>query len=143
MLGRAIQIVAVALLTAFILHVETAFAEDAAAPKQYLYTLRLVPRLHDPKAWTEKDNHSVAAHFQRLQEATAQRKVIIAGRTDEPLESTCGIVVFEASSPAEARAFMESDPTVLDEVMVAELHPFSVALLRRELPPGDSLNRTH
>ncbi|RTL41257.1 MAG: hypothetical protein EKK53_14035 [Burkholderiales bacterium] len=108
-----------------------ASAQGAAAPKQFIYVLRLVPRLHDAAAWTARDNDSVSAHFKRLQAATQEGRVILAGRTDEPLNRTFGIVIFEARSEAEARAFMEADPTVQDGVMVAELHPYSVALLRK------------
>jgi uncharacterized protein len=122
-----------ALLTgaAFLLAVPESSSQAPEGIKQYIYVLRLVPRLHDPKAWTDRDKASVSAHFKRLEEATAQRKVILAGRTDEPPSATFGIVIFEARNEAEARAFMESDPTVLDGVMVAELHPYSVALLRK------------
>lgn len=98
--------------------------------KSFIYVLRLVPRLHDPQAWTEQDNASVAEHFKRLHQATLERKVVLAGRTEEPLDVTFGIVVFEAESAAEAMAFMMADPTVRDGVMVADLHPYSLALLR-------------
>jgi uncharacterized protein YciI len=99
--------------------------------KQYLYVLRLVPRLHDAKAWTDRDRACVSAHFKHLQVASEQGQVILAGRTDEPLGETFGIVLFEAHSEAQARSFMESDPTVQEGVMVADLRPFSLALMRR------------
>jgi uncharacterized protein YciI len=86
--------------------------------------------LHDPQAWTGGDHASVGAHFNRLKEAADAGKVLIAGRTDEPLNITFGIVVFEAKCDAEAQAFMAADPTVRDGVMVADLHPYAVALLR-------------
>ncbi len=105
--------------------------QDKPALKQFVYVLRLVPRLHDPSAWTNQDNDSVSAHFKRLQVATEQGRVILAGRTDEPLSKAFGLVIFEAQSEAEARAFMEADPTVQEGVMVAELHAYSVALLRK------------
>ncbi|MDX2110801.1 MAG: YciI family protein [Verrucomicrobiota bacterium] len=106
-------------------------AETVEKAKQYIYVLRPVARLHDPKAWTERDNASVSAHFKRLQEATASGKVILAGKTDEPLNKAFGIVIFEASTEAEAKAFMEADPSVKDGVMTAELHPYAVALMRK------------
>jgi len=106
-------------------------AQTAQTSKQYLYVLHLVPRLHDPKAWTERDNASVAKHFERLQEATRRGRVILAGRTDEPLDKTFGIVVFEAASDEAANEFMQTDPTVAAGVMTAVLHPYSVALLRK------------
>jgi uncharacterized protein YciI len=104
------------------------------ATHQYLYVLRLVPRLQDPKAWTEHDHAAVTAHFKRLQEATAKGTVILAGRTDEPMDQTFGLVVFEAPDEAHARAFMNTDPTIVEHVMVGTLHPYSVALLRSAPP---------
>lgn len=99
--------------------------------KQFLIVLRLVPRLHDDKAWTKEDQAAVGRHFERLKEATKLGQVILAGRTDEPGDKTFGLVVFEASEEEAARAFMKGDPAVVAGVMTAELHPFTVALLRK------------
>jgi uncharacterized protein len=125
--------VAVALLIAQVLAMTStdSSAQTAQSVKQYLYVLHLAPRLHDPKAWTERENALVAQHFERLQEATRQGKVILAGRTEEPLDKTFGIVVFEAASDEAANEFMQADPTVAAGVMTAVLHPYSVALLRK------------
>jgi uncharacterized protein YciI len=98
--------------------------------KHWVYVLRLAPRLHDPAAWTDADRQSVAAHFERLQAATAQGQVILAGRTDEPLDTAFGLVVFQAADDAAAQAFMAADTTVRDGVMTAQLHPYALALLR-------------
>lgn len=98
--------------------------------KQYLYVLRLAPRLHDESAWTDADRASVGVHFQRLKAATEAGTVILAGRTAEPLDRTFGLVVFEAPDDDAARAFMDADPTVASGVMTATLHPYAVALLR-------------
>jgi uncharacterized protein len=106
-------------------------AQTAQTSKQYLYVLHLTPKLHDPTAWTERENALVAKHFERLQEATRRGVVILAGRTEEPLDKTFGIVVFEAPSDEDAKAFMQTDPTVAGGVMTAVLHPYSVALLRK------------
>jgi uncharacterized protein YciI len=105
-------------------------AANAAKPQQYLYVLRLVPRLHDDDAWTEPDNAAVAKHFQHLQAAAAAGRVILAGRTTESGDQTMGLVIFEAANDAEARSFMESDPSVAAGVMTATLHPYAVALQR-------------
>jgi uncharacterized protein len=40
-------------------------------------------------------------------------------------------VVFEAKDQEDALEFMNADPAVLAGVMTAELHPFSVALARK------------
>jgi uncharacterized protein YciI len=102
--------------------------EGTVKPKQFLYVLRLVPRLHDKKAWTKDDAAAVESHFTRLQQATGSGQVIFVGRTAESDEKTFGLVVFEAADEKAALEFMNSDPAVMAEVMTAELHPFSVIL---------------
>jgi uncharacterized protein YciI len=98
---------------------------------QFVYVLRLVPRLHDDPAWTEADKAAIAQHFAYLKKATAERTVILAGRTLEPGDKTFGLVIFEAPDAAAARAFMQSDPAVSEGLMTATLHPYAVALERR------------
>lgn len=108
----------------------TGWAADAPAPRaQFVYVLRVLPPFHAAEAWTDKEKAAVARHFERL--ATAQGQVILAGKTTEALDVTFGIVVFEAASEQEARAFMQSDPAVLAGLMSATLHPYAVALLRK------------
>jgi len=109
------------------------FGQDQtpAKPKQFMYVLRLAPRLHDETAWTDADHAAVESHFNRLKEATDRGQVVLAGRTAEPLDKTFGIVVFEAKDQEAASEFMNSDPAVVAGVMTAELHPFSVALARK------------
>lgn len=127
-------------LIALSLALALAFAEDATTtaaspappkPRTFVIILRVAPRLHDEAAWTEADNAKVGAHFKRLQEAAAGGKVILAGKTDEPLDKTFGLVVFRAADESEARAFMEGDPCVEAGVMTAELHPYGLAILAK------------
>ena len=99
-------------------------------PKQFIYVLRLVPRLHSDAAWTKEDNAVIARHFKRFQEAVASGQLILAGRTTEPGDKTFGIAIFEATDESTARKFMEEDPAVAGGLMTAELHPFAVALQR-------------
>jgi uncharacterized protein len=109
------------------------FGQDQATakPKQFIYVLHLVTRLNDEQAWTKGDQAAVDRHFNRLKEATDRGQVILAGRTAESLDKTFGIVVFEAKDQEAALGFMNGDPAVLAGVMTAELHPFSVALERK------------
>jgi uncharacterized protein YciI len=104
---------------------------QAEKPKQFIYVLRLVPRLYDDKNWTKEDNAVLERHFARFQEAIKSRQLILAGRTKEPGDKTFGIAIFEAPDEAAARAFMQADPAVSGGLMTAELHPFAVALERR------------
>jgi uncharacterized protein YciI len=103
----------------------------ADKPKQFIYVLRLVPRLHSESAWTKEDNMVLSRHFTRFQHAIETGELILAGRTKEPGDKTFGIAIFEAKDEAAARAFMEGDPAVVAGLMTAELHPFAVALQRK------------
>jgi uncharacterized protein len=105
--------------------------KTAPKPKQFVYVLKLLPRLHDDSAWTDADKKAVSAHFERLKAATAEGKVILAGRTRESGDKTFGLVIFEAPDDAAAKAFMESDPAVVADVMTATVHPYHIVLQRK------------
>lgn len=105
--------------------------ETAAKPKQFIYVLRLVPRLYDDKAWTKEDSMALDRHFARFKHAIETGELILAGRTREPGDKTFGIAIFSAPDEMAARQFMESDPAVVAGLMTAELHPFAVALERK------------
>jgi len=106
-------------------------APKAEKPKQFIYVLRLVPRLYSEANWTKEDKTVLERHFARFQEATKSGQLILTGRTNEPGGKTFGIAIFEAPDEAAARAFMEADPTVSAGLMTAELHPFALALERK------------
>ena len=100
-------------------------------PKQFIYVLRLVSRLYSDSNWTKQDNEVLERHFARFQEAAKSGQLILAGRTSEPGDKAFGIAIFEASDEAAARKFMQADPAVAGGLMTAELHPFAVALERK------------
>lgn len=106
-------------------------AKKAAPKKHFVIVLRLPPRLHDDTAWTDADKATVGAHFQRLKAATDAGQVLLAGRTPEAGDKTMGLVVFTADDESAARAFMLGDPCIAAGVMLGELHPFALALLRK------------
>jgi uncharacterized protein len=109
----------------------TAQEPKADKPKQFIYVLRLVPRLYADSAWTKEDDAVLKRHFTRFQEAAKSGQLILAGRTSEPGDKTFGIAIFEAPDEAAARKFMQEDPAVAGGLMTAELHPFAVALQRK------------
>lgn len=102
-----------------------------AKSKQFIYVLRLVPRLYSDSAWTKEDNAVLSRHFVRLQEAAKSGQLILAGKTSGPGDKTFGIAIFEAPDEETARKFMQEDPAVANGLMTAELHPFAVALQRK------------
>jgi hypothetical protein len=75
-------------------------------PKQFIYVLHLVPRLHDDKAWTEQDKAALGRHFNRFKAAIESGQLILAGRTEEPGEKTFGIAIFQAADETVARQFI-------------------------------------
>jgi uncharacterized protein len=114
-----------------IVHVLNAQEPKEAKPKQFIYVLKLVPRLHADSAWTKEDNAVIERHFGRFQQAAKSGQLILAGRTSEPGDKTFGIAIFEAPDEVAARKFMQEDPAVAGGLMTAELHPFAVALQRK------------
>ncbi|EJL47469.1 YciI family protein [Brevibacillus agri] len=100
--------------------------------QQYLYKIRLVPRLLDPANWTDKEHEIVGEHFRYLQKLLADNRLILAGRTQNMDETTFGIAIFLAESEEAARRVMENDPAVRQNVMTAELYPYRVALYNSE-----------
>jgi uncharacterized protein YciI len=118
-------------LCLFVLQPGRAAETNADKPKQFIYVLHLVPRLHDDKAWTEQDKAALGRHFNRFKAAIESGQLILAGRTEEPGEKTFGIAIFEAADETAARKFMNEDPAVVGGLMTAELHPFRIALERK------------
>lgn len=112
---------------------ETTLSRVAAEAKTFVYILRLVPRLHDDKAWTEKDVSVVQRHAARLTAETNARRVILAGRTTEPGDRTFGLVIFEAADETAARTYMQADPAVAEGIMTATVHPYLIAFQREPL----------
>jgi uncharacterized protein len=121
------------LLVCILALVQSLNAQDpkTGRPKQFIYVLKLVPRLYPDSAWTKEDQAVLGRHFARFQEAAKSGRLILAGRTSEPGDKTFGIAIFEAPDEDAARKFMEEDPAVAGGLMTAELHPFAVALQRK------------
>ncbi|MED1725613.1 YciI family protein [Brevibacillus parabrevis] len=90
--------------------------------QQFLYKLKLVPRLLEPANWTDRE------HFRYLQQLLAENRLILAGRTQNMDETTFGIAIFLAESEEAAASVMANDPAVKQEVMTAELYLYRVAL---------------
>ncbi len=64
-------------------------------------------------------------HYRYLREAVDAGAVLLAGPC---LDDTFGIVILQAENEAAARTFMLNDPALVQNVMMAELHPLKVSL---------------
>jgi uncharacterized protein YciI len=100
-------------------------------PLQFVYVFRPGerPELSEgPEAWTDADREIASRHLEYLKQGTAVGTVVVAGRSQDWVGPA--IVVIEAASEAEARAFVENDPFVASGLFRADLHPFRIALHR-------------
>jgi uncharacterized protein YciI len=105
---------------------------EQMARQQFIYAFGAVrPELvTNPDAWTESDIQTAQEHFAYLQRATVEGTVILAGRSTDGQGPA--VVILEADTEADARRFMEDDPFVANGLMRATLHPFRVALVRKQ-----------
>ena len=109
-----------------------AAAQDSTKtkPKEFLGVLTLTDKYKDEKNWTPQDQAVVGEHFQRLKKFRDEGVVVLAGRTDLPLDNPdmAGLVIFYAKDEKEALQFMLDDPAVKNKIMQAKVHPYGIAL---------------
>lgn len=120
------------LASALLFPVAGLLAQPSGKRQQFIYVLRVTPKFQQASDWTDSENSVVARHFERLVKATETGQVILAGRTSEALDTTFGVVIFEAEDAEAARQFMQADPVVASGLMSATLHPYAVALQRKQ-----------
>lgn len=99
---------------------------------QYIYTITLIERLHDRKKWAAEDQEAVNKHFEYLKLQMQLGKMILAGRTQNDLKDTFGIVIFNAHDDEDAQNFMDNDPSIIAGVMIGNLYPYAIALSKFE-----------
>ena len=108
------------------------FGQDSSIvnKKEWLGVLTLTDKYRDEKNWTKNDEAIVGEHFQRLQKMKREGVVILAGRTLTALSSMegMGLVIFYAHDEKEATGFMMNDPAVKNNIMKANVHPYSIAI---------------
>lgn len=68
--------------------------------------------------------------FNKLKQLKEKGKLILAGRTIRDDPSDFGIVILITETEDEAQKLMEEDPAVSQGIMIAELFPYRVALLK-------------
>lgn len=107
-----------------------AFAQDSTKKKAYLGVLTLSEKYKDEKNWTTGDQSIVGEHFQRLLKKKEEGIVVLAGRTELPLNNPdmMGLVIFYAKDDKEALQFMMDDPAVKNKVMQTKVHPYGLAI---------------
>lgn len=79
---------------------------------------------------TDAEAETVNAHFRYLQSLGDAGTLILAGRTQETID-TFGLVIFEAPDEEAARAIAEADPAVSAGVFKMTLHSYAIAIARK------------
>ncbi len=93
----------------------------ASSPRNH-FLIRLRPARPGGAA-TEEEKNRITRHFDYLRELSAEGKVVAAGMATDVYEE---IVVIQAPDRLEAERIMVSDPAVSGDVLLAELHPFTL-----------------
>lgn len=108
-----------------------AFAQsDTKDKKAWLGVLTLPEKYQDEKNWNASEQAIVGEHFQRLIKKKEEGVVVLAGRTELPLDNPemMGLVVFYAKDEKEALQFMMDDPAVKAKIMMVKVHPYGLAI---------------
>jgi uncharacterized protein YciI len=74
---------------------------------------------------TPQEGAILDEHLNYLQQAAAQGIVELAGPS---LDGVFGVVILRAENERAAKRFMDNDPVVRENLMVAELHPFKISV---------------
>jgi len=109
-----------------------AFGQDSTKKNAYLGVLTLSEKFKDEKNWTAADQAIVGEHFQRLIKKKEEGIVVLAGRTELPLNNPdmMGLVIFYAKDDKEALQFMMDDPAVKNKIMQTKIHPYGLAIIK-------------
>lgn len=118
--------------TLFICFQSLAQDSTKTKPKEWLGVLTLTEKYQEEKNWTKDDQAVAGQHFQRLVKMKDEGIIILAGRTQLPLNDTemKGLVIFYAKDDKEALQIMEDDPAVKAKIMLAKVYPYSVAVIK-------------
>ena len=108
----------------------SSFAQKDSTQKEYLGVLTLTEKYRIEKNWAKTDEAVIGEHFQRLIKYKKEGVVILAGRTNYETSNPdmMGLVIFYAADDKAALQFMMDDPAVKNKIMLAKVHPYSVAL---------------
>ena len=100
------------------------------AKVQYMYVMHPVDpsKAANPGLWTAEDHESFNLHWNRLEQATKEGVVLVAGRAQDTDGKGPAIVIFEADSDEDAQRFFESEPFITRGFATGRLHPFAIVL---------------
>ncbi|MGE5225099.1 MAG: YciI family protein [Omnitrophica WOR_2 bacterium] len=104
----------------------------------FMYTLDLLRPAIKIEGPTETEAASVKRHWAHLQDLATKGQLIFAGRTLSIDDDGFASVIFRASSEDEARAVMERDPGIRENLFRGHLFPYQVLLMGTWVPEKES-----
>ena len=102
---------------------------------KYIYILSLVPKYTKSIYWIKETEDILQAHFDYLKKLNETGQLYLAGKTAYTMDhhDNFGIVIFQSNNAQIADELMNNDPAVKEGIMQAQLHPFSIALIKEPL----------
>ncbi len=80
------------------------------------------------EGFNEIESRVMSEHFNYLKNLAEKGIVILAGLTLNKDYSNFGIVILKVETEKEANEILHDDPSVVNQVMRAELYPFKISL---------------
>ena len=108
------------------------FAQDSTKVKmkEWLGVLTLVEKYKIAANWNAEAEKTGMEHYQRLLKMKNDGIVVLAGRMLIPINdpNMMGLVIFYAKDEKEATEFMMNDPAVKNNIMLAKIYPYGIAV---------------
>jgi len=83
--------------------------------------------------WAPEDFETFDLHWANLERLRDERKLVLAGRCQDPDGAGPALCIIEVDSADEAQSIFEMEPFFTRGFATGTLHPYSVALSRNEL----------
>jgi uncharacterized protein len=105
---------------------------ESVQKKQFVYILRYSDEFKKQIKLGEKEQSVFREHVDYWRELMNDGKCYMAGRTSNLFDSSLfGVIVFDAANLDAAKEVMNNDPVIKNEIMIGELHPFSLVLFKQ------------
>lgn len=102
---------------------------------QYIYLIQAVDpgKAASRDNWTPEDEETFDLHWANLERLRDAGILILAGRAQDANGTGPAIVILEVDCEEEAQRIFESEPFFRRGFATGKLHPFSVAISRKEV----------
>ncbi|MFI0430853.1 YciI family protein [Mariniflexile sp. HMF6888] len=96
------------------------------AQETFLYRLELLEKFKTKNQWKDKEHNIQKEHVAYLDSLTNEKKIIVAGITEQGLKNHEGLVILRVESYEEALTIVKNDPSVKHGMMTADIEKFNV-----------------